>query len=273
MVDWRSWLARFLDMEEVTGSSPVSTTITHETEVMAMDTSTLLDLNTFSVDELADFYRAPQSTWVRSNMAISLDGHYVDETGSSRGLSSSLDVTILLLLRALSDVVVVGGYTARQEAYAPKLPRREFAHLSPVPPRLCVLSKSLDFDVNDAMFRQDISSPIIITTQSPDAMWEDRVAALSGVSQVVVVSEMTGRSVINVLTDMKLQSVVSEGGPYVQQLLRADQVINELDVTIAPVISGTSSGTSPFGSIAGKLSPHAIARGNDHIYARFFVES
>ncbi|MEY4311559.1 MAG: hypothetical protein RLZZ571_329 [Actinomycetota bacterium] len=25
-VDWRSWLARFLDMEEVTGSSPVSTT-------------------------------------------------------------------------------------------------------------------------------------------------------------------------------------------------------------------------------------------------------
>ena len=26
MVDWRSWLARFLDMEEVTGSSPVSTT-------------------------------------------------------------------------------------------------------------------------------------------------------------------------------------------------------------------------------------------------------
>ena len=27
-VDWRSWLARFLDMEEVTGSSPVSTTIT-----------------------------------------------------------------------------------------------------------------------------------------------------------------------------------------------------------------------------------------------------
>lgn len=26
-VDWRSWLARFLDMEEVTGSSPVSTTI------------------------------------------------------------------------------------------------------------------------------------------------------------------------------------------------------------------------------------------------------
>ena len=27
MVDWRSWLARFLDMEEVTGSSPVSTTL------------------------------------------------------------------------------------------------------------------------------------------------------------------------------------------------------------------------------------------------------
>ena len=25
-VDWRSWLARFLDMEEVTGSNPVSTT-------------------------------------------------------------------------------------------------------------------------------------------------------------------------------------------------------------------------------------------------------
>ena len=240
---------------------------------MAMDTSPLLDLNSLSVDELANFYKAPESTWVRSNMAISLDGHYVDDAGSSRGLSSSLDVSILLLLRALSDVVVVGGFTARQEAYAPALPRPEFAHLSASPPRLCVLSRTLDFDVNDAMFQQDVSLPIIITSETREAIWEDRCAALHSVSEMIVLSELTGRSVINVLTEMKLKSVVSEGGPFLQQLLRADQVINELDVTIAPVIAGTTSGTSPFGSFAGTVSPRAVARGGDHIYARFFVDS
>ena len=33
MVDWRSWLARFLDMEEVTGSSPVSTTRVNSNQI------------------------------------------------------------------------------------------------------------------------------------------------------------------------------------------------------------------------------------------------
>ena len=237
---------------------------------MAIHNSQLTDLSVMSIDEIANFYSSPRA-WVRSNMAISLDGHFVDDEGSSRGLSSSLDVTILLILRALSDVVVVGGATARQEGYAPKLPRSDIAHLCPTPPRLCVVSREMNFSVNDAMFQQDVSMPLIVTSKSDEDEWNDRADALSDVAEIVLLEEVTGSSLLAALKARGLQSIVSEGGPYLQNLLRASNVLDELAVTIAPVIIGTAAGMSAFGEVHDQLELQSIARGGDHTYARFLV--
>ncbi len=63
-----------------------------------------LDLTDASVAELANFYFTTAKRHLRANMVMSQDGHFIDEHGSSRGLSSPLDLKALLTLRAISDV-------------------------------------------------------------------------------------------------------------------------------------------------------------------------
>ena len=58
---------------------------------------------------------------VRANLVQGALGEFVDEWGSSRGISNSLDLERLLALRAFSDVVVTDGETARKELY--RVPR------------------------------------------------------------------------------------------------------------------------------------------------------
>lgn len=50
-------------------------------------------------------------------MVVSGSGDFVDEQGSSRGISSEFDRKLIGRLRSLSDVVVTGGNTARVEQY------------------------------------------------------------------------------------------------------------------------------------------------------------
>lgn len=58
---------------------------------------------------------------VRANLVQSIGGVFVDDSGSSRGISNDLDRELLLYLRTLSDVVVTDGETARRENY--RVPR------------------------------------------------------------------------------------------------------------------------------------------------------
>lgn len=54
---------------------------------------------------------------VRANLVQGPGGVFVDEVGSSRGISNRLDLDRLLALRELCDVLVTDGETARLENY------------------------------------------------------------------------------------------------------------------------------------------------------------
>ena len=54
---------------------------------------------------------------VRLNMVAGPSGEFVDEAGSSRGISNDLDRKLIGKLRSVSDVLVTGGNTARLENY------------------------------------------------------------------------------------------------------------------------------------------------------------
>src|SRR3954449_7636843 len=60
-------------------------------------------------------------------MVATIDGAAGDAAGSSVVISAPADLTLIGVLRALADVLVVGAGTARAEGYRPLAARTAFA--------------------------------------------------------------------------------------------------------------------------------------------------
>lgn len=72
-------------------------------------------LQIYSAQDLAESH----GTWtgIRTNHVVDTAGSFVDEFGSSRGLSNEFDLALLIALRRRADLVLVDARTARQESY------------------------------------------------------------------------------------------------------------------------------------------------------------
>jgi riboflavin biosynthesis pyrimidine reductase len=169
-------------------------------------------------------------------MIISQDKHFVGPSDSSRDLTSESDLKLLLLLRALSDVVLVGANTARMENYRQPKAREEFAFLNRRPPRIAVVSSSLDFDLAAPLFHGGQEKTIIINVggRTPSV-------ALSEFAQVIDVPSTSSSFVpylIAALSELGIRKITCEGGPsLLSQLLEAG-AIDEYDLTVSPLTVG-----------------------------------
>jgi 5-amino-6-(5-phosphoribosylamino)uracil reductase len=195
----------------------------------------MLDLQLASLPEIAAHYQSPEPNWVRANMIISQDGHFVGSSNSSRDLTTEADLKLLLLLRALSDVVLVGASTARLENYRQPKQHADFEFLNRPVPRLVIVSAKLDFDVTSNIFHGGFHRTLIINAGDNFASEE-----LLDVAEVVSVKndEHFATTLIATLSDLNLVKVTCEGGPtLLSQLLLAD-VVDEYDLTVSPVKVG-----------------------------------
>jgi riboflavin biosynthesis pyrimidine reductase len=170
-------------------------------------------------------------------MIISHDGHFVGPSDSSRDLTGESDLKLLLLLRALSDVVLVGANTARNENYRQPKARDEFAFLNRKPPRLAVVSSSLEFNLTTPLFNAGQEPTIVfnVGTKAPSA-------ELLKIAQVIQLPDEAPSSfatnLIAKLFELGLHKVTCEGGPsLLAQLLQAD-AIDEYDLTISQLTVG-----------------------------------
>src|SRR5260370_42466577 len=120
-------------------------------------------------------------------MLSSLDGA-ATLLGRSGGLSSEWDQQVFAMLRALTDVILVGAGTVRTEQYAPVRPESEgprWAWLTkgraPSPP-IAVVTRSLDLDLDSPLITDTPghARTIIITTESAPP---DRRAAAARAAQ------------------------------------------------------------------------------------------
>lgn len=196
-------------------------------------------------DDLRDVYAYPEYPavpWVRANFISSLDGvSAVDD--SSTGLGNASDRRIFGLLRELSDVILVGAQTVRAEDYGGvrtserKRERREQAGLSAVPP-IAVVTASCDLEPASRLFTDTSVPPIIFT--SHQAPFDNRARLVAAGAQVMEItdSKLTPEHILSTLAAMNLNRVLCEGGPSLFGQFVEDDLIDDLCLTIRPLLVG-----------------------------------
>ena len=183
---------------------------------------------------------------LRVNMIASLDGA-ATSSGRSQGLQTAGDNRVFAALRDLADVVVVGAGTAVKEKYAPielgadrTAVRQRYGLAAALPTAL--VSRSLHVDPSNPLFveAKPEARTIVYTCAAADAT---RRSALDEVADVVVCGEgSVDLSLVRQnLTERGLHRVLSEGGPTLFSTLAGDGVLDEVCVSISPLMTGPGS--------------------------------
>jgi riboflavin biosynthesis pyrimidine reductase len=192
-----------------------------------------------TVDLVDAYLYPPGATWLRANMIASADGA-ATINGRAGGLGNATDQQVLGLLRALADVVIAGAGTVTAEGYGPARARPEYQDLravagQPPAPRMVVVSQRLQLDFESKYFSQAPQPPIIVTCAAAPA---DRVLAARKVAEVVVAGDsvVSPALMVDALVGIGYRRLLCEGGPTLLATVAADGVLDELCLTIAPML-------------------------------------
>ncbi|MEU9109163.1 pyrimidine reductase family protein [Streptomyces xanthophaeus] len=200
----------------------------------------------WSLDELAEAYAYPAldggASWLRANMVSTLDGA-AQHDGRSQPISGETDMRIFGTLRALADVVVVGAETVRQEGYRPARAREAFAARRAAAgqgpaPAVAVVTASLDLDFTLPLFTYPLVPTLVVTGATAPA---DRVAeAVKAGAEVVVAGDgaaVDPARAVRELAGRGLRRQLTEGGPRLLGQLVAADALDELCLTISPMLT------------------------------------
>jgi riboflavin biosynthesis pyrimidine reductase len=181
--------------------------------------------------------------WVMANMVAGLDGSAAI-AGRVAALSNDVDSRLFLQMRALADVVMVGAQTLRAEAYgAIRLTEGQASERQEsgrrAHPVLAVVTRSLDVDWSAKAFRDapGESRPIVITCEAADQV---RLRRARESAEVILAgrNHVDPTLAIARLSEMGHRVVLCEGGPTWLGQLAAAGRLDELCLTLAPVMGG-----------------------------------
>ena len=199
-------------------------------------------------DDLDRIYGWPDwpvpTAWLRANMVSTADGAARSPDGLSAGISGDADRRVFGRLRGLADVVLAGAGTIRAEGYKPArakpafADRRAAAGQTPVP-AIALVSRSLDLDLRSPLFTDPIVPTIVITCGAADP---ERLDATAEVADVVVAGDeaVDLHRAVGALNERGLHRIHAEGGPHLLGELAAAGLLDELLLTVSPVLAGGS---------------------------------
>ena len=214
--------------------------------------------------------------WVTAHMVAGLDGCAAVQ-GRVGALSTAPDAALFRDMRALADVVLVGARTVRQEGYGPVRLSEDrvatrVARGRPATPPLAVVSRSLDLDWTSSAFTgpSAASRSIVVTCAAAPA---DRVARAREVADVMVAGDAAVDPVEMVaqLSARGISHVLCEGGPsWLGELVAAGHV-DELCLTIAPMMGGDPLPVAVFspGAPLTGFTLQQLLREDDTLFLRY----
>lgn len=198
-------------------------------------------------DGLESLYTYPAGrTWVVVNFVSSADGA-AEINGRAGGLSNAPDRRVLELGSDLADVLLVGATTAMVEGFRGVLPgaqtadRRRRHQLGSVPP-VAVVTTGQTLPVDAPVITEAEVPAIVLTCAAVPA--DKRNAWTAAGADVVIAGDQSvdAASAIAALTARGLRRIDCEGGPHLFGSLLAAGTVDELRLTVSPVLlSGSAS--------------------------------
>lgn len=181
--------------------------------------------------------------WVLGHMVAGIDGTAAIH-GRVGALSTAPDQVLFRRMRQLADVVLVGAETIRREGYGPlsldqdAQAARVALGMPPTPP-LAIVSRSLDIDWSSAAFGDAPAHArtLVITCAATDP---ERLRAAREVADVVVAGEdeVDPALAVRALAALGHRVILCEGGPTWLGQLASTGHLDELCLTIAPLMGG-----------------------------------
>jgi len=187
--------------------------------------------------------------WVSAIMVASLDGR-ATLGGTSRALGGPHDLQLLLALRRRADALIVGPDTVRAEGYGP------------LPCTAVLVSRSFDLPWDAGLFAAE-GQPVLVYTRAGR-----EAPAVAAHIEVVPIVDLP-----DVLADLRARQVerlLCEGGPTLNRALLADGLLDELFLTLAPIVSGEGPPIIADGTSA-RLALRSVAAADDELYLRYSV--
>jgi riboflavin biosynthesis pyrimidine reductase len=201
------------------------------------------ELTTADLEEIYAYPENLDRPWVQVNFVASADGAVEIDT-TSAGLSHAADRKVFLLGRDLADVILVGAGTARAENYrgvvaGPKrLERRRRLGFTTVPP-IAVVTRTADLDPASRLFTETAVAPIVVTTDTADTRALEAAGAeilRAGGDDVDLPRALA------LLAARGLRRVDCEGGPGLFARLVAADLVDQLCLTVAPLLVAGTAG-------------------------------
>jgi riboflavin biosynthesis pyrimidine reductase len=203
------------------------------------------ELGELELEEVYDYPGGLDRPWVQVNFVSSTDGA-ATSAGRSRGLSSPADKKIFALGRDLADVVLVGAGTATIEGYQGlkrtelRTERRARRGLAEIPP-IAVVTGRCSIGPQTPMIAETLVPPIVLTTEAaPKSRRADLEAA--GADVVIAGEERVDLArALDALDARGLRRVCCEGGPHLFSELIAEDLVDQLCLTVAPLLAGAGA--------------------------------
>ena len=205
------------------------------------------------------------------NMVSTLDGRAALD-GRSSALGGPHDLELLLELRAAADAVLIGTGTLRAEGYdrlvrsPERRAHRLAAGLAEDPPAVLV-SRGLHLPWEAGLFRA-AAQPVLAYTQAATAP-----PPVQAPLEVVRLPEATPAAVLADLRARGIALLLCEGGPTLNGALLAAGVVDELFLTLTPLLTGDDA--EPAVLAGGRLAEPAraqlrgLALGGEDLFLRY----
>ena len=203
-----------------------------------------------TADDLVGEAAAPEDRpWVSGIMVSSLDGRATLE-GTSRKLGGPQDLQMLLALRRRADALIVGPGTVAAEGYGP------------LPCPAVLVSRSFELPWEAGLFAAP-GQRVLVYTRA-DGSVPDLPA------DVELVPEDDLRAVLADLRARGIERLLCEGGPTVNRALLDAGLLDELFLTLSPVVSGEGPPIVADGPSA-PLTLRSVATADGDLYLRYSV--